>query len=323
MSSTTKSTILNDAMILNSISSKPGTAHSPKSNGKKGHSSPTFPEKLMALLDSREHEDSISWDPGGRSFTVHDAKTLMENVIPLYFKASSYPSFKRKLYRWGFAKQYSDDSNSLITPFYHKNFIRGKHALCREISCSETKEFKSSSKCEEEQDNNGRDSGISYPFAPSLGMNSFRNASNQRQRAFAPTVESSIPGTATYVQTNGGVLNNMRGIGPTLNKTSHSYSQEKTNSFPPSADMISSQFAFRRSINPMKEASLTIPNVEYEKARDLLKFQIRRQLYSNQRLLACLRSDTASNNAAWKSYQIAALQREQKMLIAQLQHYGS
>jgi hypothetical protein len=206
----------------------------------------------------------------------------------------------------------------LTTPFYHTNFIRGNYALCREISCSGTKEFKSSSKCEEEQDNNGRDSGLGYPFVPSLQMNSFRNASNQRQRSFDPTVTSSMPGTATYVQTNGGVLNNTRGISQALNKTSHSYSQENTTSFPPSADMISSQFAFRRPINPMKEASLTIPNIEYEKARDLLKFQIRRQLYSNQRLLACLRSDTASNNAAWKSYHVAALQHEQKMLIAQL-----
>jgi hypothetical protein len=56
-----------------------------------------FIMKLMALLDSHEHDDCISWDQGGRSFTVHDAKTLMENVIPLYFKASSYPSFKRKV----------------------------------------------------------------------------------------------------------------------------------------------------------------------------------------------------------------------------------
>lgn len=62
----------------------------------------------MALLDSHQHDDSISWDHGGRSFTVHDAKTLMENVIPLYFKASSYPSFKRKV---SYVKSALIDSN--------------------------------------------------------------------------------------------------------------------------------------------------------------------------------------------------------------------
>lgn len=73
----------------------------------------------------------------------------------------------------------------------------------------------------------------------------------------------------------------------------------------------------------MKEVSLTIPDVEYEKARDLLKFQIRRQLYSNQRVLACLRSDTLTNNTTWKSYQMAALEHERKMLMAQLQYYDT
>jgi hypothetical protein len=73
----------------------------------------------------------------------------------------------------------------------------------------------------------------------------------------------------------------------------------------------------------MKQVSASIPNFEYEKARDLLKFQLRRQLYSNQRILTSLRNSTGSNNAAWKTYQIASLEQERKMLMAQLQFYGA
>lgn len=51
----------------------------------------------MSLLDSHEHDDTISWDGNGKSFTVHDPKTLVVKVIPKYFKASSFPSFKRKV----------------------------------------------------------------------------------------------------------------------------------------------------------------------------------------------------------------------------------
>jgi hypothetical protein len=186
--------------------------------------------------------------------------------------------------------------------------------------------LKSSSKYEKESsvaESNGGDSRLASPFASSLGMNSLRNTSNQLQRLFDLSLIPSFQGTASTMQENGCGSNTLRGIGPTLDKKCQGQVFKKTPTLTPGANIISSQFSLRRSLNPIKEVSLTIPDVEYEKARDLLKFQIRRQLYSNQRVLACLRSDTLTNNTTWKSYQMAALEHERKMLMAQLQYYGA
>jgi hypothetical protein len=214
----------------------------------------------------------------------------------------------------------------LTTPFYHKNFIRGEHALCREISCSVSKDLKSSSRCETDfhvQDNTGGDSRFDYPLVPSLGINSLRNASNQQQSSFNPAFITPVPNTHPGNHTNGFPSNNVEGISPLPNNTRHAHSFDRTPSLPSGVGMVSNQFALRRSLDSMKQVSASIPTFEYEKARDLLKFQLRRQLYSNQRILSSLRNSTGSNNAAWKIHQIASLEQERKMLMAQLQFYGA
>lgn len=186
--------------------------------------------------------------------------------------------------------------------------------------------MKSSSRCETDfhvQNNNGGASPFDYPSVPSLGINSLRNASNQQQSSFNPGFISLAPTIHSGNHTNMFPSNNMKGISPLPNNTSHAHSFERTPSLPSGVGMVSNQFALRRSLDSMKQVSASIPNFEYEKVRDLFKFQLRRQLYSNQRILTSLRNSTGSNNAAWKTYQIASLEQERKMLLAQLQFYGA
>jgi hypothetical protein len=65
----------------------------------------TFPLKLMEILNSKYNfSDIIRWSENGTSFQVIDPNKLCETVLPLYFPGEKvkYPSFTRKLNRWGF-----------------------------------------------------------------------------------------------------------------------------------------------------------------------------------------------------------------------------
>lgn len=65
----------------------------------------TFPLKLMEILNSKtDFSDIIRWSRNGTSFQIIDPMKLCETVLPLYFPGEKvkYPSFTRKLNRWGF-----------------------------------------------------------------------------------------------------------------------------------------------------------------------------------------------------------------------------
>lgn len=59
----------------------------------------------MLLLCNDEFTDIISFNEKGDRFTIHDSKRFCDDVLPKFFKASKFPSFLRKLYRWGFVKR--------------------------------------------------------------------------------------------------------------------------------------------------------------------------------------------------------------------------
>jgi HSF-type DNA-binding len=44
----------------------------------------------------------ISWVHDGRAFIIRNKDELVQTFLPIFFRQSKFPSFTRKLYRWGF-----------------------------------------------------------------------------------------------------------------------------------------------------------------------------------------------------------------------------
>mmetsp|Transcript_31554 Transcript_31554/g.65939 ORF Transcript_31554/g.65939 Transcript_31554/m.65939 type:complete len:437 (+) Transcript_31554:329-1639(+) len=92
---------------------------------KKETYAPTFPEKLMSMLDYAEEmkdksddpaNDCISWLPHGDAFLVRHPTECAETIVPLFFKAAKFSSFTRKLYRWGFRQVEREHENGHLLP---------------------------------------------------------------------------------------------------------------------------------------------------------------------------------------------------------------
>lgn len=122
-----------------------------------------FPMKLHALLADPAVRDAISWLPQGKSFVVLRPDVFAANVLPRYFapegsnslnarpatgkdgtvkKAQGvhkYPSFTRKLNRWGF-RQISRGPDA--GAFCHELFQRDDPELCRGMVCQKSRKSK-------------------------------------------------------------------------------------------------------------------------------------------------------------------------------------
>lgn len=122
-----------------------------------------FPMKLHALLADPAVRDVISWLPQGKSFVVLRPDVFAANVLPRYFapegsnslnarpatgkdgtvkKAQGvhkYPSFTRKLNRWGF-RQISRGPDA--GAFCHELFQRDDPELCRGMVCQKSRKSK-------------------------------------------------------------------------------------------------------------------------------------------------------------------------------------
>lgn len=127
-----------------------------------------FPLRLHALLSDPTVRDVISWLPHGRSFVVLRPDVFAERVLPRYFapegsnslnaKTSTvvgkdgslqaknkspgvhkYPSFTRKLNRWGF-RQISRGPDA--GAFCHEMFQRDDPNLCRGMVCKKSRKSK-------------------------------------------------------------------------------------------------------------------------------------------------------------------------------------
>lgn len=73
----------------------------------------TFPEKLMEILDHPNSQDILQWMPDGEAFCVLSPTRCTDEILPKFFKQTKFPSFVRKLNRWGF-KQISKGTRDLI-----------------------------------------------------------------------------------------------------------------------------------------------------------------------------------------------------------------
>ena len=110
----------------------------------------TFPQRLMELLEG-PYADVISWLPHGRAFVVLRPDVFSETILPRYFQcadiraSTKYPSFTRKLNRWGF-RQATRGSDT--GAFFHPLFRKDKPELCLEMVCQKSrKTANTSGKC--------------------------------------------------------------------------------------------------------------------------------------------------------------------------------
>eukprot|EP00986_Skeletonema_menzelii_P007755 scaffold3074_cov129-Skeletonema_menzelii.AAC.4 len=119
-----------------------------------------FPMKLHALLADPAVHDVISWLPQGKSFVVLRPDVFAARVLPQYFSPEGsnslnarpatgkngktqgvhkYPSFTRKLNRWGF-RQISRGPDA--GAFCHDLFQRDAPELCRGMVCQKSRKSK-------------------------------------------------------------------------------------------------------------------------------------------------------------------------------------
>jgi hypothetical protein len=107
-----------------------------------------FPQRLMQVLADTSLGDVISWLPHGRSFVIIRPDVFSERVLPKYFpsndtrSSSKYPSFTRKLNRWGFRQATRGPDTGA---FHHPLFRRDQPHLCLDMVCQKSRKRSSSS----------------------------------------------------------------------------------------------------------------------------------------------------------------------------------
>ena len=111
-----------------------------QSRASKGRSHEKFPTKLFRLLeqsDASGYDHIVSWLPHGCAFKIYDKKLFEQHVLKKYFQ-SSFKSFRRQLYFYGFkkiGKRFIDSG-----AYYHELFLRSQF----DMSCKITKLDKNS-----------------------------------------------------------------------------------------------------------------------------------------------------------------------------------
>jgi len=114
-----------------------------------------FPERLMCILSDQSIADIITWLPHGRSFVINQPEVLADSILPKYFPESAgsskisssaackYPSFTRKLNRWGFRQvTRGPDAGA----FHHKFFRRDEPRHCLQMICQRSRRRKGDDK---------------------------------------------------------------------------------------------------------------------------------------------------------------------------------
>jgi len=105
-----------------------------------------FPEKLIEILSDSSLSEIISWLPHGRSFVIIRPDIFTQQVLPKYLPpidtraSTKYPSFTRKLNRWGFRQATRGPDTGA---FHHPLFRRDKPELCLEMVCQKSRDRQS------------------------------------------------------------------------------------------------------------------------------------------------------------------------------------
>eukprot|EP00980_Cylindrotheca_fusiformis_P013527 scaffold3450_cov114-Cylindrotheca_fusiformis.AAC.32 len=109
----------------------------------------SFPQKLMNMLSDDSIADIVSWLPHGRSFVVLRPDIFTTEILPKYLPpidsrtSTKYPSFTRKLNRWGFRQATKGPDTGA---FHHPNFRRDNPNLLLHMECQKSYERQSAPK---------------------------------------------------------------------------------------------------------------------------------------------------------------------------------
>jgi len=89
---------------------------------------------LFDIIEDKQNEDIIHWVLDGRAFIISDKKRFELEILPRYFKRTQFPSFTRKLIRWGFNRV---ARGKLLGAYYHKYFQKASPNLCKLMTCGD------------------------------------------------------------------------------------------------------------------------------------------------------------------------------------------
>ena len=130
----------------------------------------------MDMLGDPESEGIAGWLPDGKAFRIFDVEDFTKKILPKYFKRLKlFPSFKRRLNRWGFEKVRKGPD---VGAYYHQFFIKGDYTLLLRMGCSDgpsktTMRRNEDSKLTGAEEESGDDHSRG-DAAPSRGMPGFR-----------------------------------------------------------------------------------------------------------------------------------------------------
>jgi len=114
-----------------------GTPESPGAHTSVGEdlaasSLPPFLTKLYQLVDSPSAKH-IEWGAEGNTFVITNPTLFARDLLPLYFKHNSLPSFTRQLLTYGFKRCHASSGTGQSLEFKHAYFMKGDRAALRLI----------------------------------------------------------------------------------------------------------------------------------------------------------------------------------------------
>jgi hypothetical protein len=95
--------------------------------------------EMLEVVDRTGNQHIVSWVGEGKAFKVHDIKSFVHKIIPMYFRQSKYKSFQRQLYLYEFKRI---PSGPHAGSYFHPKFVRGIKTLCLLMSPTNTKRSK-------------------------------------------------------------------------------------------------------------------------------------------------------------------------------------
>ena len=184
------------------VSQRTGASHG---NSVVSRDKETFPMRLHALLADSSVRDVVSWLPHGNSFVILRPDEFALRVLPRYFSPEGssnsshvhkYPSFTRKLNRWGF-RQIARGADA--GAFCHELFRRDTPERCRDMVCQKSRKIRDDSKSVSSASTMSMTSGMSSQkrsvshVTVSTSGKSGRSLPFKKRRGIATTYESGIP----------------------------------------------------------------------------------------------------------------------------------
>lgn len=113
----------------------PSSAGETIQNNPRREKSLSFPRKLHSMLEAasqKNFEHVVSWQPGGKSFKVHNPKRFTAEIMKTYFNQTKYKSFQRQLNIYGF-ERFHHGPNKGGYKHKHEHFIRFSPECCAHI----------------------------------------------------------------------------------------------------------------------------------------------------------------------------------------------